>query len=117
MSAYSSANLLLVGYGRTRKESHCLQHFRAPHLLSSLPQETIYCRGTLITIAFCSDAPTRLAAYVPDVPTTLPLTRIVKDGEDGLSNDWRLREHWAPSVIWKNMSLIIPPVSNSSTFV
>lgn len=57
----------------------------------------------------------KTAAYVPDIPTTLPLTRVVKDSEDGLSNEWRLREHWAPSVIWKNMNLIVPPVGRLLT--
>ncbi|KAF8308299.1 FAD/NAD(P)-binding domain-containing protein [Clavulina sp. PMI_390] len=50
--------------------------------------------------------PIETMAYVPDIPKQLPATRIYVDGQDGLTVDWRIREHWVPSSIWFNMTTI-----------
>ncbi|KAF8309284.1 FAD/NAD(P)-binding domain-containing protein [Clavulina sp. PMI_390] len=47
--------------------------------------------------------PIETMAYIPDVPEHMPASRIYKDGDDGLTVDWRIREHWLPSPTWKNM--------------
>ncbi|KAF8309307.1 FAD/NAD(P)-binding domain-containing protein [Clavulina sp. PMI_390] len=47
-------------------------------------------------------------AYVPDIPETLPATHVYEDGEEGLTVEWRIREHWAPSPVWKNMTTTTP---------
>ncbi|KAF8309279.1 FAD/NAD(P)-binding domain-containing protein [Clavulina sp. PMI_390] len=47
-------------------------------------------------------------AYVPDIPDKLPSTQIYVDGQDGLTVDWRIREHWAPSSTWFNMTTTDP---------
>lgn len=53
--------------------------------------------------------PIAISGYVPDVPDKLPRTRIYKDGEDGVSNDYRLREHWNPSSVWNGLTSTVPP--------
>lgn len=60
--------------------------------------------------------PNENAAYFPDIPSSLPFTRIYNDGDDGLTNDWRLREHWIPSSIWKNMKSSVPAVRHGLVF-
>ncbi|KAF8309304.1 FAD/NAD(P)-binding domain-containing protein [Clavulina sp. PMI_390] len=52
--------------------------------------------------------PIETMAYVPDIPVQLPTSRIYKDGDDGLTVDWRIREHWAPSPVWKYMKTTAP---------
>ncbi|KAF8309292.1 FAD/NAD(P)-binding domain-containing protein [Clavulina sp. PMI_390] len=52
--------------------------------------------------------PIETMAYIPDVPDTLPAVRVYKDGDEGLTVDWRIREHWAPSPVWKNMGTTAP---------
>lgn len=64
----------------------------------------------LLQLQFFSNRPLRTAAYIPDIPYKLPLTRTYSDGDEGLSNDWRLREHWIPSSTWFNMLTTVPPV-------
>lgn len=54
------------------------------------------------------------AGFVPDIPETLPLTRYYAEGDEGLSIDWRIREHWRPSSIWNRMTTSIGPVCISS---
>ncbi|KAF8309306.1 FAD/NAD(P)-binding domain-containing protein [Clavulina sp. PMI_390] len=48
--------------------------------------------------------PIETMAYVPDIPDILPALHVYEDGDEGLTVDWRIREHWAPSPVWKNMS-------------
>ncbi|KAF8309283.1 FAD/NAD(P)-binding domain-containing protein [Clavulina sp. PMI_390] len=52
--------------------------------------------------------PIETMAYIPDVPNQLPASRIYEDGDDGLTVDWRIREHWAPSPAWHNMMTTEP---------
>ncbi|KAF8311500.1 FAD/NAD(P)-binding domain-containing protein [Clavulina sp. PMI_390] len=52
--------------------------------------------------------PIETMGYIPDVPDILPATRIYEDGDDGLTVDWRIREHWSPSPIWRNMMTTEP---------
>ncbi|KAF8309282.1 FAD/NAD(P)-binding domain-containing protein [Clavulina sp. PMI_390] len=52
--------------------------------------------------------PIETMAYIPDVPDDLPASRIYEDGDDGLTVDWRIREHWAPSPAWRNMMTTEP---------
>ncbi|KAF8309287.1 FAD/NAD(P)-binding domain-containing protein [Clavulina sp. PMI_390] len=47
--------------------------------------------------------PIETMAYIPDVPNHLPTSRTYEDGDEGVSVDWRIREHWAPSPAWQNM--------------
>ncbi|KAF8310261.1 hypothetical protein DL93DRAFT_2084634 [Clavulina sp. PMI_390] len=42
-------------------------------------------------------------AYVPDIPDQLPSSHIYVDGDDGVTVDWRIREHWSPSPVWRGM--------------
>ena len=51
------------------------------------------------------------AAFIPDIPDTIPSTKVYKEGEDGKSLDWRMREHWIPSSVWRNLKSTVPPVS------
>ncbi|KAF8311493.1 FAD/NAD(P)-binding domain-containing protein [Clavulina sp. PMI_390] len=48
--------------------------------------------------------PIETMAYVPDIPDHLPATRIYEEGDDGLTIDWRIREHWSPSPVWRSMT-------------
>ncbi|KAF8309291.1 FAD/NAD(P)-binding domain-containing protein [Clavulina sp. PMI_390] len=52
--------------------------------------------------------PIEKMAYIPDVPTKLPAVRVYEDGDEGLTTDWRIREHWAPSPVWNNMTTTAP---------
>lgn len=54
-----------------------------------------------------------VSAYVPDIPNELPLTHVYRDGDGGLSNDWRIREHWIPSPAWADLMATGPPVRSS----
>ncbi|KAF8323174.1 FAD/NAD(P)-binding domain-containing protein [Clavulina sp. PMI_390] len=53
--------------------------------------------------------PIETAAYIPDIPEVLPTTRIYSDGDEGASNDWRMREHWNPSSVWARLWSTVPP--------
>jgi hypothetical protein len=57
--------------------------------------------------------PLNTSAYIPDIPKKLP--RIYSDGDEGLSNDWRLQEHWIRSPIWANMTTVSPSVCKAHT--
>lgn len=50
------------------------------------------------------------AAYDPDIPSTLPSWKVYEEGAHGVSNDWRLREHWNPSPVWDHLTANSPPV-------
>ncbi|KAF8309305.1 FAD/NAD(P)-binding domain-containing protein [Clavulina sp. PMI_390] len=52
--------------------------------------------------------PIETMAYLPDIPDLLPATRVYEDGDEGLTLDWRIREHWSPSPIWQNMTTTAP---------
>ncbi|KAF8311495.1 FAD/NAD(P)-binding domain-containing protein [Clavulina sp. PMI_390] len=52
--------------------------------------------------------PIETMAYVPDIPKVLPTTRTYTNGDDGLTIDWRIREHWNPSPVWRNMLTTAP---------
>ena len=54
--------------------------------------------------------PIGIAGYIPDIPKELPFTRYYEDGDEGLSNDWRIREHWQPGSVWAGMKSTIPGV-------
>lgn len=55
--------------------------------------------------------PLEKAAYEPDIPAVVPSSRIYTDGDGGLSNADRLREHWNPSPVWDHLTANSPPVS------
>lgn len=57
--------------------------------------------------------PTETSAFVPDVPDTLPLTKVYEDGDEGKLLEWRMQEHAIPSSVWKNMHSTVPPVSHA----
>lgn len=57
------------------------------------------------------DRPAEFAAYTPDIRDLWPEVHIYEDGEDGISNEWRWREHWSPSPVWKNLHSNSAPVS------
>lgn len=59
---------------------------------------------------FSSNRPIDISAFVPDIPNSLPLTRIYVDGDGGLTNDWRIREHWNPGSAWAGLVSTVPPV-------
>ncbi|KAF9502620.1 hypothetical protein BS47DRAFT_1177804, partial [Hydnum rufescens UP504] len=42
-----------------------------------------------------------------------PKIHIYEDGEDGISNEWRLREHWNPSPVWNDLHTNSAPVFTS----
>lgn len=65
----------------------------------------------LVTLIPCHrDIPINISAYAPDIPDELPFTRIYYDGDEGLSNDWRIREQWRPSAAWADLQATAPPV-------
>lgn len=45
-----------------------------------------------------------------DVPSVLPATRYYVEGDDGLSLDYRWREHWKPRPIWHSLHTNSPAV-------
>lgn len=53
------------------------------------------------------------ATYVPDIPRHLPHAHIYTDGEDGISNRWRIKEHEGRSAIWKHLVSLSPTVSHA----
>ncbi|KAF8323173.1 FAD/NAD(P)-binding domain-containing protein [Clavulina sp. PMI_390] len=57
--------------------------------------------------------PNEISAYIPDIPKTLPMTKIYSDGDGGLPNDWRMREHWNPSSVWARLWSTVPPYAMS----
>ncbi|KAF9511430.1 hypothetical protein BS47DRAFT_1383429 [Hydnum rufescens UP504] len=59
------------------------------------------------------DRPIEFAAYTPDIPDVVPKIHIYEDGEDGISNEWRLREHWNPSPVWNDLHTNSAPVFTS----
>lgn len=61
-------------------------------------------------IHYNRNPPIEVAGYTPDIPETLPSTRIYSDGDDGVTNDWRVREQWSPSPIWAGMKTTLNPV-------
>lgn len=63
-----------------------------------------------------SNRPIETSGFVPDIPDTLPMTQVYVDGQDGISNDWRIREHWNPSSLWAGLTANQPPVCLSSTY-
>ncbi|KAF9511429.1 hypothetical protein BS47DRAFT_1395074 [Hydnum rufescens UP504] len=63
--------------------------------------------------ASCRDRPIEFAAYTPDIPDVVPKIHIYEDGEDGISNEWRLREHWNPSPVWNDLHTNSAPVFTS----
>lgn len=59
--------------------------------------------------------PIESAAYVPSIPEHLPFSRTYADGDEGLTVDWRMREHWTPSSVWKGLTSTVPPVRHPHT--
>lgn len=57
-----------------------------------------------------SNRPIETSGYIPDIPDTVPTTRVYVDGQDGISNDWRIRDHWNPTAIWASLTSNQPPV-------
>lgn len=74
------------------------------------------CLSKIQSPSLCRNRPVKVAGYVPDIPNVLPFTREYSNGDDGLSNDWRLREHWSPSPVWAGMTSTVPAVSVQETF-
>ncbi|KAF8311498.1 FAD/NAD(P)-binding domain-containing protein [Clavulina sp. PMI_390] len=66
-----------------------------------------YTERVPIPVSF-PNRPIETMAYIPDIPDHLPATRMYEDGDDGLSVDWRISEHWEPSPLWKNMMTTEP---------
>lgn len=62
----------------------------------------------------CRNRSLNESGYIPDIPDSLPLSKVLSDGDDGLQNDWRLREHWNPSPVWASLRGLAPPVRLST---
>lgn len=65
---------------------------------------------------FNRNPPIEVAGYTPDIPKRLPLTRVYSDGDEGISNDWRVREQWSPSSAWAGMTTTLSPVCRDAAF-
>ncbi|KAF8309280.1 FAD/NAD(P)-binding domain-containing protein [Clavulina sp. PMI_390] len=76
---------------------------RAPHPGGNW----LYTEQLPITPPF-PNKPIEEMAYTPDIPERLPATKVYVDGQDGVTVDWRIREHWAPSSTWFNMTTTAP---------
>ncbi|KAF8312913.1 FAD/NAD(P)-binding domain-containing protein [Clavulina sp. PMI_390] len=48
------------------------------------------------------------SSYHPDIPPHVPYSRLYRDGDDGLTTSFRLREQHSPSAAWSNMTTNSP---------
>ncbi|KAF7336155.1 Dimethylaniline monooxygenase [Mycena venus] len=53
----------------------------------------------------------RAGDYYAEIPAQIPTRRYYQEGDDGLTLDYRWREHWRPRPVWYNLFTNSPKVS------
>lgn len=81
-----------------------------PYVSVVLSITLLSCFLTLRSLNCCRNKPLVNSSYTPSIPDQLPHVKFYDDGEDGVSNSWRIREQENPSPVWASLTSIAPPV-------